>query len=321
MRLRINKRLSMKKVRIMISAIDIIGLEKKYNDSTILKSINIKVKKGEIYGLLGRNGAGKTTIMKIILGLVKPSKGKTTVLGEDTSTVEGKKILRKVGCIIENPGFYSNLTGTENLMIFSKLRGIEEGKVKEALAMVNLPYNDKKLFEKYSLGMKQRLAIANAIMHKPDILILDEPINGLDSIGISEVRNLLKSLKKDGVTILISSHILPELENLADKIGIINNGKLIEEIDMKTWDESNISGIKVLVNDINKAKNVLIKNGIKGSDISECRDGLVVTNKSLSISIINKIFVVGEVEVNGIIEEKRTLEEYFKVVTGEHGIG
>ncbi|HGC7740713.1 MAG: ATP-binding cassette domain-containing protein [Peptoniphilus harei] len=305
----------------MTSTIEIIDLEKVYNDSTIIQSINIEVNKGEIYGLLGRNGAGKTTIMKIILGLVKPTKGKTFVLGKDTSTDEGKMILKKVGCIIETPGFYSNLTGTENLMIFSKLRGIRESMVKESLKMVNLPYNDKKLFEKYSLGMKQRLAIANAIMHKPDILILDEPINGLDPIGIAEVRDLLKSLKKEGVTILISSHILPELENLADKIGIINNGKLIEEIDMRTWSETNNSGIKVFVKNVNEANKILIKNGIKQNDISKCRDGIIITNKNITMHTINKIFAEEDFEVSGIIEEKRTLEEHFKLVTGGHGIG
>lgn len=305
----------------MSSVINIQKLGKKYNESVIIKSINIAVEKGEIYGLLGRNGAGKTTIMKVVLGLTRPTQGKVTLLGEDTSTEKGKKVLKKVGCIIENPGFYSNLTGTENLRIFANLRNIEEESVKEALSLVNLPYDDKKLFEKYSLGMKQRLAIANAIMHKPEILILDEPINGLDPIGIAEVRELLKSLKKLGVSILISSHILSELESLADRIGIINEGDLVDEIDMKKWHSSNNGCIKVYVNDTKEAVRILVENGLEDYNIDSFEEGIVIKKETLTISEVNKIFVENDMDVNGIIEDKVTLEDYFKKVTGGHGIG
>ena len=187
------------------------GLIKEYAGIKVVDGVSFSVNKGEIYGLLGRNGAGKTTIMKILLGLANPTSGKVSILGKDMSVNSEKKVLKKVGCIIENPGFYSNLTGTENLEIFAKLRGLDQDSVKKALELVNLPYKDKKIFSKYSLGMKQRLAIANAIMHNPEILVLDEPTNGLDPIGIAEVRELLKKLKESGISILISSHILSEL--------------------------------------------------------------------------------------------------------------
>ena len=262
----------------MNSILSIKDLEKYYEDSPVLKSINININEGEIYGLLGRNGAGKTTIMKIILGLTKPTKGKVILLGSDTSTDKGKEVLKNVGCIIESPGFYSNLTATENLMIFAKLRGDSENSVKEALKLVNLPYNDKKLFGKYSLGMKQRLAIANAIMHKPKVLILDEPINGLDPIGIAEVRDLIKSLKENGTTILISSHILPELENLADRIGIINDGNLIDEINLEEWNSHNEFGVKIYVDKTQEAINLLSKNGVNSEQMATFNKGIIIKN-------------------------------------------
>ncbi|EEI82480.1 MULTISPECIES: ABC transporter ATP-binding protein [Peptoniphilaceae] len=305
----------------MNSILSIKDLEKYYEDSPVLKSINININEGEIYGLLGRNGAGKTTIMKIILGLTKPTKGKVILLGSDTSTDKGKEVLKNVGCIIESPGFYSNLTATENLMIFAKLRGDSENSVKEALKLVNLPYNDKKLFGKYSLGMKQRLAIANAIMHKPKVLILDEPINGLDPIGIAEVRDLIKSLKENGTTILISSHILPELENLADRIGIINDGNLIDEINLEEWNSHNEFGVKIYVDKTQEAINLLSKNGVNSEQMVTFNKGIIIKNENVKVSDLNKIFIKNDFEVNGIIEEKITLEDYFKKVTGGQGIG
>lgn len=305
----------------MNSILSIKDLEKYYEDSPVLKSINININEGEIYGLLGRNGAGKTTIMKIILGLTKPTKGKVILLGSDTSTDKGKEVLKNVGCIIESPGFYSNLTATENLMIFAKLRGDSENSVKEALKLVNLPYNDKKLFGKYSLGMKQRLAIANAIMHKPKVLILDEPINGLDPIGIAEVRDLIKYLKENGTTILISSHILPELENLADRIGIINDGNLIDEINLEEWNSHNEFGVKIYVDKTQEAINLLSKNGVNSEQMATFNKGIIIKNENVKVSDLNKIFIKNDFEVNGIIEEKITLEDYFKKVTGGQGIG
>jgi bacitracin transport system ATP-binding protein len=209
------------------------NLTKIYGEQKAVKSVNLHVKKGRIYGLLGRNGAGKTTIMKMILGLTSITSGEVQVFGKNIKGQE-KRIYPRIGAIIETPGFYPNLTGTENLEIFAKLRGTSRpDAVKNALDVVGLPYRDKKLFSKYSLGMKQRLGIANAIMHDPELLILDEPINGLDPIGIAEIRKFLQDLSKErGKTILISSHILSEIDLLADDIGIIHEGNLLEESSM-----------------------------------------------------------------------------------------
>lgn len=297
------------------------GLIKEYAGIKVVDGVSFSVNKGEIYGLLGRNGAGKTTIMKILLGLANPTSGKVSILGKDMSVNSEKKVLKKVGCIIENPGFYSNLTGTENLEIFAKLRGLDQDSVKKALELVNLPYKDKKLFSKYSLGMKQRLAIANAIMHNPEILVLDEPINGLDPIGIAEVRELLKKLKESGVSILISSHILSELENVADRISIIVFGKMIEEIDMKEWKNKQNSDIRVFVKEVDIAKKILFEIGIEEQNILEFSEGILIQNSQLSTTELNKVFVNNNIDLIGIVEDKTSLEDYFKKVTGGQGIG
>jgi ABC transporter. len=208
-------------------------LTKAYGDQTAVNNVNLHAKKGRIYGLLGRNGAGKTTIMKMLLGLTSITFGEAYIFGQNIKGNE-KRIYPRIGAIIETPGFYPNLTGTENLEIFAKLRGTTKpDAVKKALEIVGLPYKDKKVFGKYSLGMKQRLGIANAILHDPELLILDEPTNGLDPIGIAEVRNFIRNLcVEHGKTILISSHILSEISLLADDIGIIHNGVLLEECSM-----------------------------------------------------------------------------------------
>lgn len=297
------------------------GLIKEYAGIKVVDGISFSVNKGEIYGLLGRNGAGKTTIMKILLGLANPTSGKVSILGKDMSVNSEKKVLKKIGCIIENPGFYSNLTGTENLEIFAKLRGLDQDSVKKALELVNLPYKDKKLFSKYSLGMKQRLAIANAIMHNPEILVLDEPINGLDPIGIAEVRELLKKLKESGVSILISSHILSELENVADRISIIDFGKMIEEINMKEWKNKQNSDIRVFVKEVDIAKKILFEIGIEEQNILEFSEGILIQNSQLSTTELNKVFVNNNIDLIGIVEDKTSLEDYFKKVTGGQGIG
>ena len=163
------------------------NLTKKYGSQTSVSHLNIHVKKGRIYGLLGRNGAGKTTTMRMLLGLTAPTSGEVTIFGKPFQGNE-KNILPHIGCLIESPGFYPNLTGTENLKIFAELRGLRSPKyIKNALELVNLPYRDKKLFSQYSLGMKQRLAIALAVMHNPELLILDEPINGLDPVSYTHL--------------------------------------------------------------------------------------------------------------------------------------
>ena len=296
-------------------------LTKISGEQTAVNSVNLHVKKGRIYGLLGRNGAGKTTIMKMILGLTPITSGEVDVFGQNIKGKE-KRIYPRIGAIIETPGFYPNLTGTENLEIFAKLRGTAApNAVKTALEIVGLPYKDKKLFSKYSLGMKQRLGIANAILHDPELLILDEPTNGLDPIGIAEVRNFIKDLSEErGKTILISSHILSEIELLADDIGIIDHGVLLEESSMEELQKRNSRYILLQVSDIPKAVTLLERQFAIQDYSVEDDHTLRLYDTSLDMAAVNKALMLQDVSVISSSLCNDTLEDYFKKITGGEGI-
>ena len=296
-------------------------LTKIYGEQTVVNAVDLHVKKGRIYGLLGRNGAGKTTIMKMILGLAPITSGEADVFGRNIKGNE-KRIYPRIGAIIETPGFYPNLTGTENLEIFSKLRGTAApDAVKSALEVVGLPYKDKKLFSKYSLGMKQRLGIANAILHDPELLILDEPTNGLDPIGIAEMRDFIKNLSAmHGKTILISSHILSEIALLADDIGIIDHGVLLEESSMEELAKKNSKYILLRVSDVPKASLILERQfHVKEYSVQD-EQTLWLYDTTLDMAAINKALVGQDVAVISSQLCNDTLEDYFKRITGGEGI-
>ncbi|ADI66761.1 ABC transporter ATP-binding protein [Mobiluncus curtisii] len=204
-------------------------LTKKYKSFVAVDAVSLHIRKGSIYGFLGPNGAGKSTTMKMLLGLTSPSRG--------TFTIDGKQfpgdrisILKEIGSFIESPSFYANLTGKENLEIIRRILGLPKSAVDDALDLVGLSEFGDRLAKKYSLGMKQRLGLAGALLGRPPILILDEPTNGLDPSGIHEIRNLIKSLPGlYACTVLISSHMLSEIELMADDIGILNHGRLLFE--------------------------------------------------------------------------------------------
>ena len=275
------------------------NLTKCYGPQKSVSDLNLHVQKGRIYGLLGRNGAGKTTTMKMLLGLTQPTSGEVYIWGKPLCGNE-KKFLPRIGSLIESPGFYPNLTATENLKIFATLRGVpNRHAIKDALSLVGLPYQDKKLFSQYSLGMKQRLAIALAVMHDPELLILDEPTNGLDPIGIAEVRSFIRRLCDErGKTILLSSHILSEIALLADDIGIIDHGTLLEEESLADLESTFHENHFTIQDDHN----------------------LQVDNLDISVAKLVTAFVTSGLEVSDAHTCEESLEDYFKRVTGGEGI-
>ncbi|MSA71428.1 ABC transporter ATP-binding protein [Holdemania massiliensis] len=296
-------------------------LTKIYGEQAAVKNINLHVKRGKIYGLLGRNGAGKTTTMKMLLGLTQPTSGEVKIWGKPLRGNE-KKLLPRIGSLIESPGFYPNLTATENLRIFATLRGVpNRNAIKDALDLVGLPYKDKKLFSQYSLGMKQRLAIALAVMHDPELLILDEPINGLDPIGIAEVRSFIRELcDARGKTILISSHILSEISLLADDVGIIDHGTVLEEESLEELEQKSSKHIHFTVSNAAQAARVLERD-FQENHFSILDDhNIQLYNLTLPIGKIVTAFVANGLEVTEAHSCEESLEDYFRRVTGGEGI-
>ncbi|WP_434290609.1 ABC transporter ATP-binding protein [Clostridium botulinum] len=293
------------------------NLTRKYGTTAVVDNINMNIKKGEIYGFLGRNGAGKTTTLRMIMGLIYPTKGEYELFGKKMGD---REVLGRIGAIIETPGFYPNLTARENLDIHRRLMGIPNKEyVDEALEIVGLTNYDikKKKVKKYSLGMKQRLGVARALLHKPELLILDEPTNGLDPVGIKEMRETLLDLnKKKEITILVSSHILGEIQQLATKIGIIHNGKLLEEIDYKSFEKKNKHYINLRVDNDKRAVTILEKSmNIKDYEVTEPNKIRIYEMLDKSNDVAKKMISEG-VDVYEVNVMNDTLEDYFVRLTG-----
>ena len=297
------------------------GLTKYFGETPAIKDVDLHVKKGGIYGLLGRNGAGKTTIMKMLLGLTKATKGTIQLFNKPFEKPE-KSILNRIGAMIETPGFYPNLTATENLEILASLRGvIHKDAVKRSLEQVGLSYKDRKLYAEYSLGMKQRVGIAAAIIHDPELLILDEPVNGLDPIGVAEMRDFLKRLTGEyGKTILISSHILSEIDLMADQIGIIHAGLLLEERNYRELKEQNMQFISLKAEPLQRVIQ-LIDEKLRVKEYQVKEDGTIqIFNTEIKTKQIVKVLAENGVFVDEVCRHSDTLEDYFKKITGGEGI-
>ncbi|EPY2306290.1 ABC transporter ATP-binding protein [Clostridium sporogenes] len=293
------------------------NLTRKYGTTAVVDNINMNIKKGEIYGFLGRNGAGKTTTLRMIMGLISPTKGEYELFGKKMGD---REVFGRIGAIIETPGFYPNLTARENLDIHRRLMGTPNKEyVDEVLETVGLTNYDikKKKVKKYSLGMKQRLGVARALLHKPELLILDEPTNGLDPVGIKEMRETLLDLnKKKEITILVSSHILGEIQQLATKIGIIHNGKLLEEIDYKNFEKKNRHYINLRVNNDKKAVTILEKSmNIRDYEVTEPNKIRIYEMLDKSNDVAKKMISEG-IDVYEVNVMNDTLEDYFVRLTG-----
>ena len=300
------------------NVLQIKNLQKVFKDTQVVNLSSLSVQQGEIYGFLGPNGAGKTTTMKMILSLISRTDGEIEVFGQSIGT--DKQYLNQIGSMIEEPSYYPNLTGYENLLVFQKILGFDKKNIQETLKIVGLdqPKNKKKLVKDYSLGMKQRLALAFALVKKPRLLILDEPTNGLDPAGIHEIRELIiKLAKEQGITVFISTHILSEVEHIADRVGIINHGQLVYEgeirkIQSNKWLEvrGDFRGRREVISQ------VLFGYPCKMLEIQE--DKLKLTNLAdQQISSLLRDLIVEKVPIYEVKQEQETLESIFLNLTKE----
>ena len=280
---------------------------KKYGNKTVLNNINMTINKGDIYGFIGKNGAGKTTFMKVVLSLTPKDNGEVVFF--DNKKL--KDVGLKIGSLIESPGLYKNASAYENLKRFSILYGADESKINELLELVNLSNVGKKKTKDFSLGMKQRLGIAIALLGEPEFMLLDEPINGLDPEGIKEIRDVIVRLNKEkGITFIISSHLLDELAKVVTRYGIIDNGVLIEEIDADKLKEKCKNKLVIDVDDTKKANKIISKMLPKEELI--IKDNTIEIHSNLEMaSDINKELVMNGIKVSAIYPSFDSLEEYF----------
>ncbi len=287
-------------------------LSKSYGKFKALDEVDMTVYQGDIYGLIGRNGAGKTTIMKIISGLAVKTEGVFEVFSKSgEASAEDKK---RIGCLIENPAFFGNMTAYQNLKYYAIQKGIADKKqIDDALELVGLTNTGKKKYRQFSLGMKQRLGIALAVLDNPDLIILDEPINGLDPIGISELRETFKKLNSErGITIIISSHILSELYAVANRFLFIENGRVLKEI---TKEELEIACKRCIVvkTPDTKSAAVVLEETLGITDYSVVSSGeLHIYEKKLSPEQLTKTLFENGVSISGVFENIVSLEDYFK---------
>lgn len=303
----------------MENILELTNISKKFKHYQALTDVSLTIKRGDIYGLIGRNGAGKTTLLKIITSLSKQSKGSIQLFGSQTDK-EFIRALKRTGSVIETPVAYDNLSARENLTYYSKLRGVVDPKdIDKMLALVDLADVGKKKAKHFSLGMKQKLGIAIALLSNPDFLILDEPINGLDPIAIVEFRELLKKLNTElNITILISSHILTELYQVANRFGILNEGRLIEEMTKEDFEKLARNMICLEVEDTDQA--ALVLTNLTNTNFKVIsKTEINIYEPELEVSELVLLLTQKNTKINGIYKTGVDLENHFKaLVDGVH---
>lgn len=291
----------------MNKILEVNNLKKSYNNKTVLDIKSLEIEEKTIYGLIGKNGAGKSTLMKLILGLVKKDEGRIKVFGKEINSKNQKTFNKNFGALIESPSFYDHLSGYENLEIVCQLKGVNKEEIRKTLEMVGLNNVGNKKAREYSLGMNQRLGIAMALIGSPKLLILDEPINGLDPQGIEEMRNLFKNIVKNTTTsILISSHILDEIEKISTHIGILREGNLVYNGSLEEYRRLHPPFISLRTSDNNKALELL------NLDQSNIQEKKIILGKKSNPEIANIVnFLHGKVDIYRIEEERESLEKLF----------
>lgn len=294
-----------------------VGLRKSYKGNVVVNVVNIHVPKGAIYGFVGPNGAGKSTVMKMILNLIQPEAGEVQLFGEKV-TEQSYEVFKRVGSIIENPYFYEKMTARQNLELHCDYMGFpNKERIDEVLQMVDLQNVEGKQIRHYSLGMKQRLAIARAILAKPEFLILDEPINALDPEGIREMRNLFQRLnQEDETTIFISSHILSEVDLIADTIGIIQHGNLLAELPIEEIHKHQTEYISLQVDDVAHAATLLEQMDITNFSVLD-QEFIRIYDSNISGKVLSKALIESGVGLESLGRKQDTLEDYFFQLTEE----
>jgi ABC-2 type transport system ATP-binding protein len=290
------------------------GLTKSFGSGVLaVSSVDMSVRRGEVYGFLGPNGAGKTTTLRMLVGLIRPTSGAATVAGHAPGDPAG---LARIGSLIESPGFYPYLSGRENLRVVADLASVKQKRVEEVLDIVELASRAGRKFGTYSTGMKQRLGVAAALLKDPELLILDEPTNGLDPQGMAEMRKLIKDIGQGERTVLLSSHLLGEVEQICDRVGVISNGRLVKQSTVE--DLLGEEGVLVRAQPIDQAQEILSK--MFGPDaISRNGDAgaLHIKTKPSHSTEINRQLVAAGVGVSELRPFERSLEEVFFQLTGE----
>jgi ABC-type multidrug transport system ATPase subunit len=308
-----------------VNALHARSLTKRYGRTAVVDELDLTVERGELYGFLGPNGAGKTTTIRMALGLIHPSGGEVELLGARAGSHEHLAALSRVGALIEEPGFYRYLSGRRNLICFARAGGSRADvqarlrRVDPVLEQVGLADARNKRVKAYSQGMRQRLGIAQALLGRPDVLVLDEPTNGLDPQGMREIRTLLRGLADDGTTVFVSSHLLSEVEAMCDRVGVLSHGRLVAE-----GPPSNLRGstdrVRVEVDDPDAAMEVL--SGIAGARVVD-RSGSVIRvrlDAPATPGAINSALVRAGVEVSGLNPERDTLEDVFLSLVEDAGV-
>lgn len=298
--------------------IEVRGLTKDFKDIRAVDSLSVNVYRGDVFGFLGPNGAGKSTTIRMLLTLIRPKEGSIKIFGK--SLMENRNdILKDIGAIIENPAFYNYLSAYKNLEILSRMSGreISSNKIMETLETVGLKERSASKVKTYSHGMKQRLGIAQALLHDPELIILDEPTTGLDPQGMKEIRDLINYLcKEKNKTIFLSSHILSEVEQVANRMIIINKGKTVVEGKVQELLDSAEMKVTIEVDDVEAAAQLIKDSGWAGKLLSTNNNKMVFDVKTDEIALLNKYLVSNNISVSAIVPT-RSLEEYFLKITGE----
>lgn len=287
-------------------------LTKKSRGRLLVSGVNLHIRRGEIYGFLGQNGAGKTTIMKMLTGIMRPTSGEIMLFGKKLTSSE-KSGLKRVGSIIEYPIFFEHLTAMDNLQLHCEYLGFYDKKaILQAIDMVHLNGQEGKMVSEYSLGMKQRLGIARAMITKPELIILDEPTNGLDPIGIKDMRDLIRMLNKEyGISFLLSSHILGEIEQVADRIGVIKDGKLVNEVNLEDIRKMQTNYIEITTKDVDTAA-FLLEHKLQINNMKIMNDRQIrIYDQQIAQSEISKMLILHDVDIEAIQKHRHSLEDYF----------